>query len=77
MGFSFVGLIVSKVLPSTPFTNSLLMKLQSGRCISTWLPCSSMDSNDAIEYELFSYDDGAHLQSSGLGIFPLRSLKFD
>ena len=29
MGFSVEGLIVSKVLPSWPLTNSLLMKLQS------------------------------------------------
>ena len=28
MGFSFVGLMVSKVLPSLPLTNSLLMNLQ-------------------------------------------------
>ena len=30
MGFSLVGLMVSKVLPSTPFTHSLLMNLSRG-----------------------------------------------
>lgn len=31
MGFSVVGLMDSKVLPSTPLTNSPLMKLESNR----------------------------------------------
>lgn len=35
MGFSVVGLTVSMVLPSTPFTNSLLMNLVVGWL--TWL----------------------------------------